>query len=92
VAAALPSRPFTWRSLVPIALSGWYARRYGAAQLQALEKPVAGNIRSAVGAGIVNLPTLQGALTARAGAPIAGIAVAAAAPLGRHLAKRLSPT
>jgi 4-hydroxybenzoate polyprenyltransferase len=92
VAAALPSRPLTWRSLIPIALSGWYAKRYGEAQLKALEKPTAGNIRASVGAGIVNLPTLQGALTARAGAPIAGLAVAAAAPLGRRLAKRLSPT
>jgi 4-hydroxybenzoate polyprenyltransferase len=92
VAAALPSRSSGRRSLVPLALSAWYARRYGEAQARALQKPTAGNIRAAVGAGIVNLPTLQGALTARAGAPIAGLAVAAAAPLGRHLAKRLSPT
>ncbi len=49
-------------------------------------------IRASVGAGILNLPTLQGALTARAGAPLTGLAVAAAAPLARKLSKRLSPT
>ncbi|MFF5234469.1 SCO3242 family prenyltransferase [Dactylosporangium sp. NPDC000521] len=92
VSAALPSRPVGRWSWIPAALSGWYAKRYGEAQLKALEKPTASNIRASVGAGIVNLPTLQGALTARAGAPLAGIAVAAAAPLGRRLAKWLSPT
>jgi 4-hydroxybenzoate polyprenyltransferase len=45
-----------------------------------------------VGAGITALPALQGALTAAAGAPGPGLAVALAAPLGRRLARRMSPT
>jgi 4-hydroxybenzoate polyprenyltransferase len=49
-------------------------------------------VRAAVGAGIMSLPALQGALTARAGSPIAGALVAAAAPLGRALARWISPT
>jgi 4-hydroxybenzoate polyprenyltransferase len=80
------------RAVVGAGLSAWYARAYGAPQLKAVDKPSAGNIRAAVGSGIVGLPTLQGALTARAGAPVTGLAVAAAAPLGRRLARKLSPT
>ncbi|MET7392222.1 SCO3242 family prenyltransferase [Dactylosporangium sp. NPDC005572] len=77
---------------IPAGLAAWYAHRYGKPQVTALDKPTAENIRASVGAGILNLPTLQGALTARAGAPLTGIAVAAAAPLARQLSKRLSPT
>jgi 4-hydroxybenzoate polyprenyltransferase len=73
-------------------LAGWYARDYGRAQARAVAEPSAGNIRAAVGAGITGLPALQGALIARAGAPVTAVAVAAAAPVGRHLARRLSPT
>jgi 4-hydroxybenzoate polyprenyltransferase len=73
-------------------LAGWYARDYGRAQARAVAEPSAGNIRSAVGAGITGLPALQGALIARAGAPVTATAVAAAAPVGRRLARRLSPT
>jgi 4-hydroxybenzoate polyprenyltransferase len=91
-ASAAVSRGMGRRALIPAALAAWYAKRYGQAQLVALDKPHAGNIRASVGAGILNLPTLQGALTARAGAPLAGVAVAAAAPLARRLSRRLSPT
>jgi UbiA prenyltransferase family len=84
---ALPGRTW-WHRL----LAGWYARSYGTAQQRAAEDPSAANIRAAVGAGITSLPALQGALIARSGAPAVGVAVAAAAPLGRRLAKRLSPT
>ena len=73
-------------------LAGWYARDYGTAQARAVAEPSAGNIRSAVGAGITGLPALQGALIARAGAPVTAVTVAAAAPVGRRLARRLSPT
>ena len=52
----------------------------------------AGRVRAAVGAGITGLPALQGALTAAAGAGLLGLAVAAAAPLGRRLARKVSPT
>jgi 4-hydroxybenzoate polyprenyltransferase len=91
-ASASVSRGQGWRALVPAALAAWYAKRYGEPQLRAMDKPSAENIRASVGAGIVNLPTLQGALTARAGAPLTGIAVAAAAPLARQLTRRLSAT
>jgi 4-hydroxybenzoate polyprenyltransferase len=70
----------------------WYASDYGAAQLGAVARPTAEQVRAAVAAGITGLPSLQGALAARSGAALAGLAVAAAAPLGRRLARRMSPT
>ncbi|MEU6024045.1 SCO3242 family prenyltransferase [Micromonospora sp. NPDC047134] len=77
---------------LPAVLAGWYAARYGAAQARVVAEPTAGRVRRAVGAGITSLPALQGALTARAGAGLLGVAVAAAAPLGRRLARKVSPT
>ena len=81
-----------FRTAVGAGLAGWYATMYGTPQRNAVGKPSAGNVRAAVGAGIMSLPALQGALAARAGAPLTGLAVAAAAPLGRRLARRMSPT
>jgi 4-hydroxybenzoate polyprenyltransferase len=80
-----------WRGLAG-ALAAWYAIRYGAAQARAAVDPSPGRLRAAVGAGITGLPPLQGALAARAGSPAAGLAVAAAAPLARRLARVVSPT
>jgi 4-hydroxybenzoate polyprenyltransferase len=74
------------------ALAGWYAVRYGAAQARAAADPSPGHFRAAVGAGITGLPPLQGALTARAGSPAAGLAVAAVTPVARRLARVVSPT
>jgi 4-hydroxybenzoate polyprenyltransferase len=92
-AAVMPrSRAARRGRLLPTALAGWYAATYGRAQGRAAAEPTAGRIRAAVGAGITSLPALQGALTANAGSPVAGLAVFAAAPLGGRLAKRLSPT
>ena len=81
------------RSTVPTAmLAGEYATSYGRAQAGLLTDPAAPRVRAAVGAGIVALPALQGALTARAGRTWTGLAVAVAAPLGRLLARKVSPT
>jgi 4-hydroxybenzoate polyprenyltransferase len=80
------------RDGLALALTGWYAARYGAAQVRAADDPSASNVRAAVGAGITSLPALQGALAARAGAVTSGTLVAAAAPLGRRLARRMAPT
>jgi 4-hydroxybenzoate polyprenyltransferase len=49
-------------------------------------------MRAAVEAGITSLPALQGALIARSGRPAVALAVAAAAPLGRRLARWVSTT
>ncbi|HEX5540388.1 MAG TPA: UbiA family prenyltransferase [Micromonospora sp.] len=81
-----------WAQSVSAALTSQYATQYGAAQARAIADPSAERIRAAVGTGITGLPALQGALTARAGAVLAGLAVAVAAPLGRFLARRISAT
>ncbi|SDI14037.1 SCO3242 family prenyltransferase [Nonomuraea jiangxiensis] len=73
-------------------LAAGYAVRYGAAQVRALVDPSPERVRGAVSAGITQLPLLQGALAARAGAPVAGLSVAAAAFLARRLARKVSPT
>lgn len=73
-------------------LAGWYTTVFGRAQGKVLAEPKPGNVRAAVGVGIMSLPALQGALAARHGRPVAGAAVAAAAPVGRRLAKVVSPT
>jgi 4-hydroxybenzoate polyprenyltransferase len=73
-------------------LAGAYAMGYGRAQARILGDATAPRVRAAVAAGIVGLPTLQGALASRAGSVRAGLAVAAAAPLGRLLARKVSPT
>ena len=93
-AAARPGRATgrRWRALVPVALAGWYAARYGTAQAKAAADPSAPVVRAAVGAGITALPALQGALAAGAGAAASGAAVAAAAPLARRLTRRVAAT
>jgi 4-hydroxybenzoate polyprenyltransferase len=73
-------------------LAGWYAAQYGGTQARAAADPAATRIRAAVAAGITGLPVLQGALVARAGNVAGALTVAAAAPLGRRLARRISPT
>jgi UbiA prenyltransferase family len=80
------------KGLVAAALAMIYTVRYGRAQAVALRDPGAPAVRAAVGAGITSLPSLQGALTARAGRGWAGLAVAAAAPVATVLARKVSPT
>ena len=89
--AAGPARKSGMSGLDPVAattLSGWYLKRFGTAQRKVLDKPNAENIRAAVGAGIMALPALQGALTARQGRPMLGALVALGAALGKRLARR----
>jgi 4-hydroxybenzoate polyprenyltransferase len=81
-----------WRAGLTEALSGFYAQRFLSAQRKVLADPCAGNVRASVGAGITSLPALQGALASAHGAPVAGLLVAAAAPMGRRLARAVSPT
>ncbi|MET9299477.1 SCO3242 family prenyltransferase [Micromonospora aurantiaca] len=105
IAAAVPARPTSpvtgrrgsslaarFGDLVPAVLAAGYATRYGRAQARVLADPSPARVRAAVGTGITGLPALQGALTARAGARLLGLAVAGAAPLGRRLARLISPT
>ncbi|MEE6311009.1 UbiA family prenyltransferase [Plantactinospora veratri] len=87
-----PARRTGRRTLVPAALAGWYGLQYGTAQARVAADPQASRVRAAVGAGITGLPALQGALVARTGATLLGVAVAAAAPIGRRLARLVSPT
>ncbi|MEO3814208.1 SCO3242 family prenyltransferase [Sphaerisporangium sp. B11E5] len=76
----------------PAALAGWYAAQFGVPQARAVADPSAGRVRDAVSAGIVSLPALQGALTARGGAPRLALALAAAAPLARRLVRKIAAT
>ncbi|GLY99124.1 SCO3242 family prenyltransferase [Actinoplanes sp. NBRC 103695] len=81
-----------WRWAATAALAAGYAVKYGRAQAAVIGDPAASRVRAAVGAGITSLPSLQGALAARSGSPLAGLAVAAAAPLAGALARKVSPT
>ncbi|MCX5337379.1 MULTISPECIES: SCO3242 family prenyltransferase [unclassified Streptomyces] len=69
-----------------------YLGSYGTAQVRAAREPSATNVRNAVGTGIMSLMPLQAALTAGGGrAGLAGV-LAAAHPLARRLARKVSPT
>ncbi|GAA5087236.1 4-hydroxybenzoate polyprenyltransferase [Thermocatellispora tengchongensis] len=74
------------------ALAAWYAAQFGLCQARAVADPRAGRVRDAVSAGIVSLPALQAALTARGGAPRVALALAAAVPLARRLVRKISAT
>jgi 4-hydroxybenzoate polyprenyltransferase len=80
------------RTIATGALAAWYLAGYGRAQLRAAADPSADRIRAAVGAGITDLPQLQGALTAKSGSPAYGLGLALVAPLARRLARKVSPT
>ena len=93
-AAGMPRRSATsrGRSRVGELLAGCYAVQYGLAQARAVLDPGAARVRTAVATGITGLPTLQGALVARTGNVTGALIVAAAAPLGGRLARKVSPT
>jgi 4-hydroxybenzoate polyprenyltransferase len=77
---------------VAAALLAGYAGTVGAAQLAAVRDPVPRQIQRAVGAGILGMMPLQAALAARAGSARSAALVAAAFPIARMLARRVSPT
>jgi 4-hydroxybenzoate polyprenyltransferase len=81
----------TFKAFATTLLAG-YAGTVGAAQLAAARDPTPPQVQRAVGAGILGLIPLQAALAARAGAPRSAALLAAAFPLARKLARRVSPT
>ena len=74
------------------ALAGLYTWRFGTAQAAVARDGRADVVRKAVGAGIMSLMPLQASLIAGRGEPLAALPVAAAGPLARRLARRVSPT
>jgi 4-hydroxybenzoate polyprenyltransferase len=71
--------------------TGLYAWRFGTAQAAVARDGRPEVVRKAVGAGIMSLMPLQASLIARR-APLAALPVAAAGPLARRLARKVSPT
>jgi 4-hydroxybenzoate polyprenyltransferase len=74
------------------ALAGVYTWRFGTAQAAVARDGRAHVVRKAVGAGIISLMPLQASLIAGRGEPLAALPVAAAGPLARRLARKVSPT
>ncbi|MCW2898934.1 MAG: 4-hydroxybenzoate polyprenyltransferase [Streptosporangiaceae bacterium] len=73
-------------------LLGGYLTSVGPSQMAAAREPSAGRVRQAVGAGILGLIPLQASLTAARGRPVVAVALAAAHPLARRLARKVSAT
>lgn len=74
------------------ALAGLYTWRFGTAQAAVARDGRAETVRKAVGTGIISLMPLQASLIAGRGEPLAALPVAAAGPLARRLARKVSPT
>ncbi|MGX7827621.1 SCO3242 family prenyltransferase [Actinokineospora sp. 24-640] len=90
-AGAGPARSWRHRALGVLGAAA-YAGLVGQAQLAAVREPSAGVVRSATRAGIHGMVPLQSALAARAGSPVAALAVACALPLARRLGRKVGPT
>lgn len=88
-AAGLVPRP---QRALAAALAGVYTWRFGTAQAAVARDGRAETVRKAVGAGIISLMPLQASLIAGRGEPLAALPVAAAGPLARRLARKVSPT
>jgi 4-hydroxybenzoate polyprenyltransferase len=73
-------------------LAAAYLAAVGGAQSAAVQQPTPGRVRRAVGAGILGFIPLQAALIARTGPARTALAVAAAHPLARALARRNAVT
>ncbi|MFC6853286.1 SCO3242 family prenyltransferase [Aquipuribacter hungaricus] len=78
--------------LVAAGLGAAYALTVGRAQAAAYRSPDAGTVRRATGSGVRGVIPLQGALTAGAGSPLAGLGLVLAAPLARAASRVVSPT
>jgi 4-hydroxybenzoate polyprenyltransferase len=91
LAAATGAR--TWRDrLGALAFTGVYANTVGRAQYDAARDPSATRVRVATMAGIHGMVPLQAALAARRGSLLGAFAVAAALPVAKALARKVSPT
>jgi len=91
LAAATGAR--TWRDrLGALVFTGVYATTVGRPQYDATRDPSAKRVRKATMAGIHGMVPLQAALAARRGSLLGALAVAAALPVARLLAKKVSPT
>jgi hypothetical protein len=82
-----------WRDrLGALAFTSLYTTTVGRAQYDATQEPSAARVRTATMAGIHGMVPLQAALAARRGSLLGAIMVAAALPVARKLAKKVSPT
>lgn len=83
----------TWRDrLGALAFAGLYTSTVGRPQYTAAQDPSADKVRKATMAGIHGMVPLQAALAARRGSLLGAVAVAAALPVARRLARKVSPT
>jgi 4-hydroxybenzoate polyprenyltransferase len=85
-------RALTAATVVSASATTPYAATAAPARLVAVRQPGAARVRAAVGAGIHAFLPLQGALLSRAGRPVLGGLLAAALPLARRSARKVSPT
>jgi 4-hydroxybenzoate polyprenyltransferase len=88
--AACSGRPA--QRVVAAAMSADYLRRFGGALAAVARDGRPETVRAAVGAGIMSLMPLQACLVAGRGRVPAALPIAAAGPLARRLARRISPT
>ncbi len=77
---------------VAAVLAAVYAGTVGRAQYAVVRRPSADNAGAATAAGIHGMVPLQAAVAARHGAARTAVALAAALPLARRLARKVSPT
>lgn len=91
--AAVIGKAKSWRHrLGSLAFGGMYAAQVGSAQLAATRDPSAPVVKKATMAGIHGMVPLQAALAARRGSLLGAGLIAAATPLARRLARKVSPT
>jgi 4-hydroxybenzoate polyprenyltransferase len=95
VASAAATRgraPSRWHRLGASIAAGVYSSTVGRAQLAAAKDPSAATVRTATMAGIHGMVPLQAAIAARRGSLIGAALVAAALPVAKALARKVSPT